>query len=82
MTNYKVFGRRILTKKILEKKSLLENEEIFNNRVTVLDVGDEVEKDFEVGDELIIMPDSGYEFEDELYVTENQILKWKKNTPK
>lgn len=82
MKNYKVFGRRILTKKILEKKSLLENEEIFNNRVTVLDVGDEVEKDFEVGDELIIMPDSGYEFEDELYVTENQILKWKKNTPK
>lgn len=82
MKNYKVFGRRILTKKILEKKSLLENEEIFNNRVTVLDIGDEVEKDFEVGDELIIMPDSGYEFEDELYVTENQILKWKKNTPK
>lgn len=82
MKNYKVFGRRILTKKILEKKSLLENEEIFNNRVTVLEVGDEVEKDFEVGDELIIMPDSGYEFEDELYVTENQILKWKKNTPK
>lgn len=82
MKNYKVFGRRILTKKVLEKKSLLENEEIFNNRVTVLDVGDEVEKDFEVGDELIIMPDSGYEFEDELYVTENQILKWKKNTPK
>jgi len=79
MKNYKVFGRRILTKKILEKKSLLENDEIFNNRVTVLEVGDEVEKDFEVGDELIIMPDSGYEFEDELYVTENQILKWKKN---
>jgi len=70
----KVYGSRIKVEKILEKINPLEPPQ-YNNKVKIISLGIDLKAEhLEVGQELLIMSEAGYEIDNRMYITENHII--------